>query len=65
MAKCMGPVDPPLMKKCPDCDGTGVFIRDACVVDGISYPAISGECETCDGYGDIEDESHLAERNKR
>lgn len=36
---------------CPDCNGTGEFTRQATVVDGIAYPAVTCKCETCDGDG--------------
>lgn len=49
-----GPNDPEPVD-CPDCEGTGRFSRDECVVDGIHYPAIHGkECDTCDGTGGVD-----------
>lgn len=41
---------------CPDCNGFGFFTRGGVVVDGVKYPAIDCQCETCVGLGLLCDE---------
>jgi DnaJ-class molecular chaperone len=38
---------------CDSCDGLGEIHRDACKVDGISYPAIHAICDECQGSGQL------------
>jgi hypothetical protein len=45
---------------CRDCNGSGVVARPAFTLDGIRYPAMYVECDTCQGHGGLCDDCGCA-----